>query len=251
MKIVRVNIENFRSIKHLEFFPKKENVFIGPNNIGKTAVIEAINLALNPEFSSRQNAIDENDFFQRQYKVQKPIAATFQPPPGFPPPPPPPTEYLYPNIKIDLVLSPAPENNDEMDLRKYLLAWDDLQKTLHTEFEDGVNPFAEGRERAIWICFQASYDPIEDEFAWATYFKTKKEDNWKPNSDDEIVLPYVSREMKRKIGFLIYRDVRALQRPVGLESQSLLSRIAHSQESLPKNFEEVFEKTENSLTCLL
>src|SRR5579864_6745944 len=67
MKIVRLRIQNFRCIKFAELFPVKHNVLLGPNNTGKTAVLEALNLLLNPETSGRWTVIDENDFFSREY----------------------------------------------------------------------------------------------------------------------------------------------------------------------------------------
>lgn len=242
MRIVNVKIQNFRTVKNLIFSPKKENVFIGPNNIGKTAIVEAINLALNPEFSGRQSAIDENDFYKRQYKIEKANVPNQQDADEKAEP-----EFEYPNILIDLVLAPILDSEDETAFVKYFVAWDDNTKTVHTEFEDGVDPFIDGRQKAIWISFQAMYDPTEDEFVWNTYFKTKKDDVWLLSPDGEMNVPRVSREAKRRIGFLIYRDIRALQRPVNLEPQGLLSRIAQSQEALPKNFESSFHKTLNAL----
>ena len=52
MKIVKIDISNFRCIKSAVFYPELQNVFLGPNNIGKTAVLEALNLTLNPETST-------------------------------------------------------------------------------------------------------------------------------------------------------------------------------------------------------
>lgn len=242
MRIVNVKIQNFRTVKNLTFSPKEENVFIGPNNIGKTAIVEAINLALNPEFSSRQSAIDENDFYKRRYKVEKQrdssqagVNEKNEP------------EFEYPNILIDLILAPISDADDETAFIKHFVAWDENTKTVHTEFEDGVDPFSDGRQKAVWIAFQAMYDPTEDEFVWNTYFKTKKDDVWLLSHDGEMNVPRVSREAKRRIGFLIYRDIRALQRPISLEPQGLLSRIAQSQEALPKNFESSFHKTLDAL----
>lgn len=248
MKIVSIKIENFRSINKLTFYPKKENVFIGPNNVGKTALVEAINLALNPEFSNRHGAVDENDFYMRRYKIETP---KFPLPLGIHATPESKEEkkYTYPEIRIEIVLAPIAESNDELDLRKHFVAWDDSKKEIVTEVEEDVDPFADGRQKAVWIAFQAMYDPTEDEFIWNTYFKTKSDDTWIPEKEDGGVWR-VSREIKRKIAFLIYRDVRALQRPVTLEPQGLFSRIAQSQEALPKNFEESFSKTLDALSDL-
>jgi len=42
MRISKIRIENFRSIKHAEFTPSELNVFVGQNNHGKTNLFEAI-----------------------------------------------------------------------------------------------------------------------------------------------------------------------------------------------------------------
>src|SRR3989344_5694576 len=42
MKISKITIDNFRSIKHAEITADKFNVFVGQNNHGKTNLFEAI-----------------------------------------------------------------------------------------------------------------------------------------------------------------------------------------------------------------
>ncbi|MDI7268715.1 MAG: hypothetical protein QME96_12045, partial [Myxococcota bacterium] len=69
MRIVRLQIERFRSIRSATFFPGAHNVYLGPNNLGKTAVLEALNLLLNPEIGGRGPVVDENDFHCREYRV--------------------------------------------------------------------------------------------------------------------------------------------------------------------------------------
>ena len=46
MRITRLHIENFRSIRNLDIVLGETTVFIGPNNVGKTAVLEALRMAL-------------------------------------------------------------------------------------------------------------------------------------------------------------------------------------------------------------
>jgi len=67
--IVRLNIERFRSICSATLFPGLHNVYLGPNNIGKTAILEALNLLLNPEIGTRGGVVDENDFYRREYRL--------------------------------------------------------------------------------------------------------------------------------------------------------------------------------------
>jgi AAA15 family ATPase/GTPase len=45
MKIIRMNINNFRGLENITFEPDKDvNVIVGPNAIGKTTILEAIRL---------------------------------------------------------------------------------------------------------------------------------------------------------------------------------------------------------------
>ncbi len=46
MKIKRIRIENYRSIKACDFEPSSLCAFIGPNNSGKSNILRAINLVL-------------------------------------------------------------------------------------------------------------------------------------------------------------------------------------------------------------
>src|SRR5260370_31460744 len=78
MRIVRIRILNFRCIGEAEIYPLKDSVLLGPNNVGKTAVLEALNLLLNPEIGAHSEAIDENDFYRRNYLPPK----TQDTPPG-------------------------------------------------------------------------------------------------------------------------------------------------------------------------
>jgi len=42
----KIEIENFRNIKNLSFEPKRINLILGPNNVGKTTLLEAILVSL-------------------------------------------------------------------------------------------------------------------------------------------------------------------------------------------------------------
>lgn len=61
MKISKVSIKNFRSIKEISFEAKDLSLFIGNNGTGKTSIIEAINFALSPYFLSGR--IRHTDFY--------------------------------------------------------------------------------------------------------------------------------------------------------------------------------------------
>ena len=61
MKIKRVTISNFRSIRHVEIDLDSTTVLIGPNNAGKTAILEAIRIALTRRWGQRGTGFTEYD----------------------------------------------------------------------------------------------------------------------------------------------------------------------------------------------
>lgn len=61
MQIKRVAIENFRSIRRAELELGSTTVLIGPNNAGKTAILEAIRIALTRRWGQRGTGFTEYD----------------------------------------------------------------------------------------------------------------------------------------------------------------------------------------------
>lgn len=61
MEITKVLIKNFRSIKETEVILGHCTVLIGPNNVGKTAILDAIRIALTRRWGSRGTGFKESD----------------------------------------------------------------------------------------------------------------------------------------------------------------------------------------------
>ena len=61
MRITRIEIENFRSIRHLVVDLGKTTVFVGPNNAGKTAILDALRIALTRRWGQRGTGFSEYD----------------------------------------------------------------------------------------------------------------------------------------------------------------------------------------------
>lgn len=61
MHIKRVTISNFRAIRHAEIELGATTVLIGPNNAGKTAILEAIRIALTRRWGQRGTGFTEYD----------------------------------------------------------------------------------------------------------------------------------------------------------------------------------------------
>lgn len=219
MHIVRIAIQNFRCIKDAIIFPAKNNVLLGPNNVGKTAFLEALNLSLNPEMGPRWKIIDENDFFERRYL-----------------PPAEGEEAL--RIRVELVLAGMAKDDEDV-FREHLVAWRaEIQQVIES-VEEGADPFANAVP-AIRVVFEGWYDSEEDEFDSATYFLRE-------SSLTREDCPVFTKQHKRHIGFLIYRDFRALTRPITLEYGNLFNTLLQSQEVYPKHFEEALKGVRSAL----
>jgi putative ATP-dependent endonuclease of the OLD family len=61
MRITRLRIENFRSIKKLDIELAETTVFIGQNNSGKTAILDAVRIALTRRWGQRGTGFTEYD----------------------------------------------------------------------------------------------------------------------------------------------------------------------------------------------
>ncbi|WP_158670435.1 ATP-dependent nuclease, partial [Bradyrhizobium guangdongense] len=61
MRITRVRIENFRCIRDLTVELDDTTVFIGPNNAGKTAILDAVRIVLTRRWGQRGTGFTEND----------------------------------------------------------------------------------------------------------------------------------------------------------------------------------------------
>ena len=61
MRITRLHIENFRSIRNLDIELGDTTVFIGPNNAGKTAILDAVRIVLTRRWGQRGTGFTEHD----------------------------------------------------------------------------------------------------------------------------------------------------------------------------------------------
>ena len=67
MKIIRITIDNYKSIKHLEFEPSQGlNAFIGANSTGKSNIFDAINWLLGPMYPSFNSVCKEDHFLGKE-----------------------------------------------------------------------------------------------------------------------------------------------------------------------------------------
>jgi putative ATP-dependent endonuclease of OLD family len=204
-------------------------------------------LLLNPEISTHSHAIDENDFYGRCYKgLREPpeaYAADTSSGPVSPDSGPAcsvdaETVLQCPTIRIDAVLSDLSEE-DEDAFPNHLVPWRDNPPEVIDATEEGEDPFANAKT-AIRVRFEGWYDPEEDDFLYETFFLPSK-------SMTREECHRFTREHKRRIGFLIYRDFRALTRPITLDPTTLFGRLLQSQEVIPQHFEEIINRLQGVL----
>jgi len=69
MKIARISVENFRSIKKLDYHPDDINLIIGGNNSGKTTIFKALDFCLNPYIPWYRESFTEFDFHKRKTDI--------------------------------------------------------------------------------------------------------------------------------------------------------------------------------------
>jgi predicted ATP-dependent endonuclease of OLD family len=80
MKIRKLSITNFRSIKQLEIELPNICGFVGPNNAGKTNILDAIRRVLVRDYGPRASDFSEDDVYLRDGDQDIEIAVTFDPP---------------------------------------------------------------------------------------------------------------------------------------------------------------------------
>jgi putative ATP-dependent endonuclease of the OLD family len=102
MRVTRLRIENFRSIRDLDLCLDDTTVFIGANNTGKTAILEAVRIALSRRWGRRGTGFTEFDVHCRKEDSN------------------PKTE---PPVKVDLHFEEAPASPWDSDM---VAALDDL-----------------------------------------------------------------------------------------------------------------------------
>src|SRR5262245_54671907 len=65
MRVRKLTINRFRALEHLSFRPGPCTVILGPNNAGKSTVLEALDLLLHHGIGRQRPAPTEVDYFRR------------------------------------------------------------------------------------------------------------------------------------------------------------------------------------------
>ncbi len=212
MHIRKCTIENFRGITKGEISFGERCLLVGENNVGKTTILEALNLALGPDRTNGPDAIDEHDFNCDNY-----IAAA---------------EEAPPEIRIEVILDQlSPEIHSRY--RGCLELWNEAESRCYTAAEQAELPENAAEHYVLRIGFRGWYDSDEDEFRYETFFCSSAEENERK---------LLSKADKRRIGFLYLRSLRTATRAASLQRGSLLDILLGLRNARPKVWEEVLKK---------
>src|SRR5579863_8293100 len=61
MKISRLHIRNFRSVRSLDLELDDSTIFVGPNDAGKSAILDAVRIVLTRRWGQRGTGFTEHD----------------------------------------------------------------------------------------------------------------------------------------------------------------------------------------------
>lgn len=247
MKVSRLTVENFRGVKRASLLFPDHVVLIGDNNVGKTTVLEALDLALGPDRLSRRPPVDEHDFFRGGYLPPEkekaeaaapaaPEAAQAEAKPG--------------KEEAESVAAEADAANDDeaadhkinveatvtglsdeqlAHFHAYIEWWDTKGSKIYDEPKpEGVD--AAGIVPALRVTFIGEYDPEEDDFQGNSYFTRSLAEEDKPE--------HFSKKQKQICGFLYLRSLRTGSRALSLEHGSLLDIILRLKEIRPQMWEQ-------------
>jgi len=199
VRVSRLKIENFRGIKQSELNFYSHTLLIGGNNVGKSTICEALDLALGPDRQARFPVVEEYDFYNAAYLDDK-------------------EETI--DIRIEVLLTDV-TSTIRKSCATYLERWKPAERQLLGKGEidsvDGKNV-----QWALRLITVARYSKEEDEFQATTHYATAYN---REDEDDSRV----SRQVKRTFGFLYLRTLRTGSRALSLERGSLLDLILRIQ----------------------
>jgi putative ATP-dependent endonuclease of OLD family len=216
VRIARLNIKNFRGIREGELLIPSHAVLVGDNNIGKSSLLEAVDLVLGPERLARRPVIDEHDFYAGQYMSADGVPRS---------------------INVEVVVADLTDEQAQ-HFRNHIEWWDDKkQELLEGPPPEGTD--APNVKPALRVAFSGSYDIDEDDFVGSTFFCS-------PLKEDGTFDTFKTSD-KRLCGFLYLRTLRTGSRALSLEKGSLLDIILRLQEE--KNFK-IWEEVLDQLRVL-
>jgi putative ATP-dependent endonuclease of OLD family len=211
MKVARLIVQNFRGIKECKLFFLDHVVLVGDNNVGKSTLLEAIDLALGPDRLNHHPKIDEHDFFLGNY-----IGTENEP---------------KKEVRVEACVMGLNEEQ-QARFKDYIEWWNTNTKVFQDAPIGGVDHA--DVYTAIRVTFVGYYDPEEDDFKGETYFSRSLEEGGTPQ--------VFYKKDKQYCGFLYLRSLRTASRALSLEHGSLLDIILRIKEIRPQMWEKTIGK---------
>ncbi|MFO0729387.1 MAG: AAA family ATPase [Nitrospiraceae bacterium] len=215
MKVSRLLIQNFRGIAEATLLFPDHVVLVGDNNVGKSTVFEALDLALGPDRLNRRPKIDEHDFYLGSY-----VSAENEP---------------RKEVRVEVTVLGLNEEQ-QARFKDYIEWWSTTAQAFQDASVEGVDH--PDVHAAIRVTFVGFYDPEEDDFNGETYFSRSLEEGGAPQ--------VFYKKDKQFCGFLYLRSLRTATRALSLEHGSLLDIILRIKEIRPQ----MWEKTIGQLSGL-
>jgi hypothetical protein len=140
MRVRRLTIQKFRGVDHGTVDFLGHTLLVGGNNVGKSTVCEALDLALGPERLSRRPVIDEHDFHLGRHLDDRGLS----------------TEIRIEAILVDL------SEEAERRFTNHLRRWDEKKDSFSDEDSTGPESSDEpGTAWALPVTFIGRYDHLE------------------------------------------------------------------------------------------
>jgi len=244
LEIVYIKIRNYRCIKELDFTPSKHNILIGRVNSGKSTILSALALALDPDVGRRFRPVEELDFYRGEVfdAEKKPVV-----------------------LGVEVALSHCTEE-ERVRFLDYQELWNNDKQQLIKESDD-ISVFEDtNNEFAFRIGFQAKYDPDEKELAHYWYYPKYSflggNNEWRscPRTDRERVgffLIPAERDTEKALSFVRYSALdKALRADkISLDDQiaKVVTSVKGSGEFLLDNddFKKLINEVENRIGVML
>jgi len=215
MQITHVKVENYRGIKSLTFVPSKHNILIGGVNAGKSTLLNALSLVLDPDVARRYRPVEELDFFEGKTLDDngKPIP-----------------------LNIEVVLSEC-EEDDRNHFLEFWEPWDTKNKVLIEDADDISILDKPNNKFAFRIAFQAKYDANEKEIAHEWYYPKFS------FMDDSDTYRKCYRPERERIGFFMIPAERDITKALSFTRYSTLDKALRADKiSLDKEIGRIGDK---------
>lgn len=215
MQILRIKVKNYRCIQDLSFIPSKHNILIGGVNSGKSTLLTALSLVLDPDVARRYRPVEELDFFEGQTldKNENPIP-----------------------INIEVVLSDCTDDERNHFL-EFWEPWDTEKKVLIEDADDISILDKPQKQFAFRIAFQAKYDINEKEIVHDWYYPKFS------FMDDSDTYRKCYRPEREIIGFFMIPAERNITKALSFTRYSALDKALRADKiSLDKEIGRIGDK---------